>query len=592
MRESAPVRLIARSIGRAGGILLLATMLAMSTAACAMAGTPPPTPTASAAVEDVQPACAPQPAGAQSGARAPAGTEEPGVDRETYYSLLPALLLLLLMICGHAGFFAYMSRREPVDERTMLARDRRQLQEDDRRSRRVDAFLDKSLKRWGVHLFFGSTYVVLGLYLFAPLLDDHGSLDHMQLVAAAIAPLLTVASIYFVVRQLRKNEEATWSTTVEHVHARMHDIHRIFLEDPGLRPYFYENAPVPAAGATGQAGDRRAKILVMAELICDYFEQVIWHHHHLPTSEAKEGWNLFMEQLFQSSPALRSHLWAQRRMYPGDLKRIARVGEGGVIEIIVREHDAAWLPKGHAVLDAYFGERDEMETLDQLRQRLRGNEVREADGCRIVYEMMLVVDGEEILAAGDYCVIVPADGGTRRERPGIGFLSHLWTAPGSRRTGMTRRFDERLRELAQEAGQAKNGCFVFVAEADPMVPGDRERLERLAYFRKAGYLPVDPGKAGYLQPDFDPVEEGDASHPVPLLLLLRDSPAGERTRIAGAELRHIVESLYAMYERSIPARHMRHVRAALQGYPAPSDMVALSWAGVLPPAEGEETPSG
>lgn len=492
--------------------------------------------------------------------------------------MLPVLVALLLLAGCHVGFLVYMSGRSSAGPPAVAPRQDRRARIDEHRAVRVDAFLDGVLKTWGIHVFFGSAYVILILYLLAPTFAGRLPLEKLQFVAAALAPLLTVASIYFVVRQLRKNEEATWSTTVEHVHSRMHDIHRIFLADPQLRDHFYGNAAMP------DCAKRRTEIAIMAELICDYFEQIVWHQRHLPGAQAKEGWTSFMVHLFEQSEVLRQHLWRQRHMYPDELREIVGVGEDGVITIRIRAHDAPWLQKGHAVLDAYFGALGEMETLEQIRQRLRDNESESTpDDARVVYEMMLLVDGEKIIAAGDYCAIASASGRPTRKRPSIGFLSHLWVDPDHQRRGLSACFHKGVEALLREVDPGGGRRAVLVAEAEAAASGDEARLRRLDYFRKRSYLPVDPVRVGYLQPDFSAHEPATGSRPVPLLLLVRDLEGPTRGRMSGAELRHIVDRLYAMYARSIPAVHIAHVRAQLQAYPDASDQIALSWEGVLPP---------
>lgn len=561
MPEFAPSRLPARGIGIAAGMVLL-VMLAIPMAGEVRAAAAPAATAVPATAESTRPG---PPQGEQGGEQVQVRPDScrtpqdarPGVGDMAASMLMPVLLLLLL-VAGNVWLGTRMSSKKSADKPKMPARHPREEWSDDRRLHEVDKLLSSVQKKWGILIFFCSGYVIVLLYMLAPLLARSEPMGALQFVAAALAPPLTVASIYFVVRQLRKNEEATWSTTVEHVHSRMHDIHRIFLDQPGLRPYFYENEPVPVAERSRQAandkqprpkgrgiepqeqeacaangevsdpiGNERARVLVMAELICDYFEQIIWHHRYLPTIEAREGWTVFMRQMFQGSPALRSHLWNNRRMYPEELASIAGVGAGGLISIIVHEPDDPWLSKGHAKLDAYFGPHREMEALEQLRERLSGNEAREAaDGFRIVYEMMLVVDAGEIVAAGDYCAIVPQGGWMRRKRPPVGFLSHVWVTPEREGQGLSRKFHERLAELVRETDKAKGRQAVFVAEAERLKEGDQERSRRLAYFKKVGYLQVDPGKVDYLQPDFGPYERGEASRPVPLLLLLRDVAPG------------------------------------------------------------------
>lgn len=515
-----------------------------------------------------------------------------GSSMDAVISALPGLLLLLAMVLLHRLLFYLLRRRRMVQHLPKLTDDARMsAEEEDSRSAGLDSLLNDALKRWGIHVFFGSIYAILGLYLLA---SWYGDEDSPQYVVAALGPLLTVASIYFVVRQLRRNEEAVWATTVDQVHARMHDIHRIFLDAPELRGYFYDGLPAPGPAASGTDNARLAtKARVMAEMICDYFEQIIWHSRHLPTQQARAGWRVFMMRMFQDSPTLRQHMKAHRSMYPRELIEIAGVAAPGPVAILVDDPQSPWLARGHAVLAEEFGPRGEMETLDQLRKRLCPVHERSRDGYHVTYEMMLLVDDDNaIIGAGDYCVIVRGDMGKaqRPDRPVVGFLSHLWIAPGHRRRSLTRRILERLEALVGCDGQDGAGARVLVAEVDPPRPGDREREQRLEYFRRVGYAPV-PGVA-YLQPDFNADGGGGASVPVPLLLLLRRLGRAAEGELSGAQLRHVVESLYAMYARSVDERHIAAVRASLAGYPAPDAVVRFDATKPAPPPPASTSGTG
>src|SRR5690606_33105178 len=229
-----------------------------------------------------------------------------------------------------------------------------------------------------------------------------------------------------------------------------------------------------------------------------------------------------------------------------------------------------------AVLAAEFGPRGEMETLDQLQKRLFSSHGGSPDGYHMTYEMMLLVeDDNSIVGVGDYCVIVPEGvaAAHHRDRPVVGFLSHLWIAPGHRRRSLTRRILERLETLLAVDGQNDTGARVLVAEVDPPRPGDREREQRLDYFGRVGYVPVHA--VSYLQPDFNADGGGGASVPVPLLLLLRRLGSAAESELNGAQLRHIVTSIYAMYARSVDERHIAAVRASLADYPAPTAVIRL-----------------
>lgn len=491
---------------------------------------------------------------------------------------VPPLVVALAGVAALYFVFLYlMHRRRSTRNLPQLDFDPRSAaEEEDDRSTRLDALLDSALRTGGIHVFFGGTSLILVLYLLAPRYGGGDPLEAVQYVVAALGPLLTVASIYFVVRQLRRNEEAVWATTVEQVHARMHDIHRIFLDKPELRGYFYGGVPAPDPAHNDAELATRAS--VMAEMVCDYFEQVTWHSRHLPTAQARAGWRIFMTRMFEDSPIMRRHMRANRSMYPDELVRIAGVAEPGPVAVLVDEPESHWLSKGHAELEREFGPTGGMESLDQLRSRLCPVRERSRDGYHVTYEMMLLVDDDNtIVGVADYCVIVPGSVGAaqRRERPTVGFLSHLWIATPRLRRSLTVRILARLEALLGCDGQDAAGARALVTAVDPLGPddgeGECEGVCQAEDFSRLGYTPA-PGVA-YLQPDFNTDGGGGASLPLPRQLMVRRLGRAAEGELTGAQLRHIADSLYAMYARSLDNRHIAAVRATLDGSPAPDQVV-------------------
>ena len=263
---------------------------------------------------------------------------------------------------------------------------------------------------------------------------------------------------------------------------------------------------------------------------------------------------------------------------------------------IIRDAGDPSLQQGFTALQAYFGPRHEMEPFGHIQARLdrNGSDAGRAGDYLCHYEMAMLMDaGSNPIAVADYCVI----GKKRREcdagveEPVVGFLSHIWIASSQRGNGLAREFHEQLVTVIERIandmeGGAQDADVLLVAEAEHPDTSDQEKMRRLAFFRRLGYLPVDPASVDYRQPAFDD-DATDAnptrSDSVPLLLLLlvrNPKPDGEET-IAAARLHHVAESLYDMYGRDIPAQHMARARESLRDYPAAGESVGLDWGKVL-----------
>jgi hypothetical protein len=78
---------------------------------------------------------------------------------------------------------------------------------------------------------------------------------------------------------------------------------------------------------------------------------------------------------------------------------------------------------------------------------------------------------------------------------------------------------------------------------------------------------IDPATVAYLQPDFRPAAEIDATGlaPLPLVLIVRRVGVEGEERLPGAEVCAIVGALYRMYEQHLRERDMRSLWGHLHG---------------------------
>src|SRR5262245_34604883 len=215
-----------------------------------------------------------------------------------------------------------------------------------------------------------------------------------------------------------------------------------------------------------------------------------------------------------------------------------------------------------------FGPRGEMERRPVIVERLAWDPRRPDGQTALLYEMLVVRRGDELVAVRDHTAVVPLDErGRPRRIPTVVHLSHVLIGPSHRGSGLA----AWLRALPLEAARrCMRGCrqapetpIVLVAEMEHPVDGDIERVRRLRSYERAGFQKVDPAAAPYAQPDFRSAEELGADTPVavPLALVIRRVGRERESHVPADELAAIVDAVYAVYARHVPARAIEPLRA-------------------------------
>lgn len=224
-----------------------------------------------------------------------------------------------------------------------------------------------------------------------------------------------------------------------------------------------------------------------------------------------------------------------------------------------------------------FGARGEMEHETVIASRLDWDPARHVDGHAMLYEMLVVLRGKQIVAVRDHTAIVPyRDQGS----PLIVHLSHVLIEPelrGSGLAGWLRAFPlQTVRQCAALAGRSSCG-ITLVAEMERFDPGSIATAIRLRSYGRAGFRTIDPEAISYCQPDFrDPGEIDRSSvHPVPLTLAVRRVGREDESTLPAAEVRAIVTALYAMFARHIRPDHMAPLWALLDRFPDGAQPIAL-----------------
>ena len=230
---------------------------------------------------------------------------------------------------------------------------------------------------------------------------------------------------------------------------------------------------------------------------------------------------------------------------PGD-RRSTRFDWAGFRIHRPRRTDDADFAAAYAALWAEFGEKNEVESCDVLARRFAWPRVSD-DGLARRYEFVVVRHGQNLAAVADHTAVLDV---RRPGRPLVVHVSHILVTPAYRGSGLAGWMRATPLATARRVRAGAGGPPRPVVLAAEMEHAAGPSAGRLVAFEKAGFLKVDPARVPYAQPDFRPPADIDASGgpaPVPLSLVMRRVGREGETTIGGAEVRAVVESIYAVY---------------------------------------------
>lgn len=243
----------------------------------------------------------------------------------------------------------------------------------------------------------------------------------------------------------------------------------------------------------------------------------------------------------------------------------------------VRSQEQPLFREAYERLWRTFGAAGGMERGRVITARFAWDPARPVENHSLLYEMLVVRSGEEIVAVRDHTAIVPH---RDPNEPVIVHLSHNLVEPplrGSGLAGWLRAFPIQVaRECAARAG-TDSTAFTLVAEmAEPQSKGRAENAALRSYGR-AGFLKIDPDIVSYCQPDFRAAEEIERTslRPVPFALVIRRVGREAEQSIASAEVRAIVTGLYTMFGLHVRADHMKPLWALRDRLPRGTEGIAL-----------------
>jgi hypothetical protein len=130
------------------------------------------------------------------------------------------------------------------------------------------------------------------------------------LISACVAILTTI----FVVIQIRSVSKSVQGQTYQRVYELMITIDKFFIENPGLKPYFYPDTKIAA-----EENVNPEKLASIAEMMIDFFDNV-YHQKKTMPGDTFPGFDEYMKSVYRYSGVLRDYLRNSERVkwYPDD----------------------------------------------------------------------------------------------------------------------------------------------------------------------------------------------------------------------------------------------------------------------------------
>lgn len=251
---------------------------------------------------------------------------------------------------------------------------------------------------------------------------------------------------------------------------------------------------------------------------------------------------------------------------PGDVVPHPALPEGLRL-VVVEAVDTPAFATAYGILDGYFGPVGELESREVLARRLAWRPEVPVAGHHLLYQMLLICQGNEVVGLRDHTAVVRPD-----VPEVVVHLSHVFVQPAWRRCGVSallRTLPVRTaRECARCAGFPNLPVTLF-CEMEPNQPAVEDNRVRRVSYEAAGYRALG-SHLGYLQPDFRPPAAIDAdplgNRPLAFDFLLRRVGREAETVLSSAEVIRAIELIYAMYAASFRPQELEVCQAWLDGF--------------------------
>jgi len=142
----------------------------------------------------------------------------------------------------------------------------------------------------------------------------------LQALANFVTPIISLVGFGLIYLQIRELRKSTLGATHGALYSQQHSIHKFFIENPTLRPFFYNNQELSPNHAEYE------RVMAVAEMMGDFFEHIYLQRANLP-DDVWVGWRNYMLAIFQSSPALREHFGSKQMWYGAKVVNLLKYAE-------------------------------------------------------------------------------------------------------------------------------------------------------------------------------------------------------------------------------------------------------------------------
>lgn len=142
----------------------------------------------------------------------------------------------------------------------------------------------------------------------------------VQSVLACISLLTLLGTLGFfyvqskaLLEQSREQTIATRATIYQNLTSMMIDIDKYFIDNPELKPYFYDKQDI------SEKDPLYGKVESIAEMIIDFLDFVLSHKEYMSKPDWEE-WELYAQYVYVKSPVLKRYWVANKKWWMPELE--------------------------------------------------------------------------------------------------------------------------------------------------------------------------------------------------------------------------------------------------------------------------------
>ena len=124
--------------------------------------------------------------------------------------------------------------------------------------------------------------------------------NQVQATASVLSVVVTLVGFFLLWRQIKRVDLSARGQTHSYLYSHQDSITRFFIDHSDLRPFFYENQEFR------NIESEKVTIEPVTEMVADFSEHIYLQLPNLP-EDVREGWEFYMKNLYNRSPALRTH---------------------------------------------------------------------------------------------------------------------------------------------------------------------------------------------------------------------------------------------------------------------------------------------